>query len=424
MYLLLVILGMLSSCVQEQAYDQETTAKLDELLESKQVFKARRFYNANKENIPPDKRLIHSAILASSFNASATSNQAIVELFDRYLHQIDDATKCDLLKLKLQNHVKLFEYKSALNVTKELIENYSILLDSSESSDLSNQRSIWQALKDQPKQSMVKKQHSVIKLINGSRIPTAVNGKGRPINLTFDTGANISVIISSLADAMGLKQLKPSFTVKGIMGNDITANMAIAKVIEFGNVKMKNVAFMVFPDSALYFPQADFQIYGILGYPVISALGEIQLTGDDKLIIPRENTESSYPNLAMNYLTPIVELYSKQDTLLFTFDTGASNTWIYEEYFNANKKEIMDKYQLTQLNLGGAGGVMIHDVYKIEFPIKIGDQRTTINSAVLFPETNQVLHDQYTGNLGLDAIKSFDNMILNFEKMFVQFAMD
>ena len=420
-FLFLGVFGILSSCTQEQTYNQEISVELDKWLERNEVFKARRIYESYKEDISPDKSLIYSSIIANSFNASASSNKSITQLLNQYSEKIDDTTKYDLLKLKLQNHVKLFEYKNAFNVTSELIESYSPLIDSTELSDLNNQLNIWKALSDQPAQSIQEKQYSIIELVNASRIPTLINGRDEPINLTFDSGANLSVIISSLADSMGLKRLKSNFTVKGIMGNNITANVAIAEEIEFGNVKMENVVFMVFPDSALYFPDADFQIYGLLGYPVISALHEIQLTKDNKLVIPQESTESTYSNLAMNFLTPVVELVSVQDTLLFTFDTGASSTWIYEKYFNANKKDIRKKYELTQLNLGGAGGMVSHDVYKIEFPIKIGNQSLTIDSAILFPKKNQVIHSEYSGNLGLDAIKSFDKMILNFDKMFVQF---
>lgn len=105
-----------------------------------------------------------------------------------------------------------------------------------------------------------------------------------------------------------------------------------------------------------------------------------------------------------------------------TFDTGASTTWVYEQYFKAHEKDIMEKYRTTQLKLGGAGGLVSHEVYRIKFPIKIGDQSINLDSVILFPNKNENVHGQYSGNLGLDAIKSFDKMILNFEDMFVQFS--
>ena len=63
--------------------------------------------------------------------------------------------------------------------------------------------------------------------------------------------------------------------------------------------------------------------------------------------------------------------------------------------FKKHEERIKKDYQLTKLNLGGAGGVTSQDVYKIKFPMTIGDQSTTLESAILFPEKGQNVHNQY-----------------------------
>lgn len=422
--LLLFVSYLLLACNSSEVSNQKILSQINELIDNDEVFAARRVFESSMEDLPVLDSLIFSSILNNAFNASASSNSALDRLFTHFPKQLTLTTKCDLLKIKLQNHVKLFEYKDAYQTASDLVNNYASFLDSTETADFQNQINLWQGLSEQPPQIVHKKRHSVIDLVGGSRIPSFINNADQVVDLTLDSGANLSVIISSLADTLGLKRLDAFVDIKGILGNDIAAQMALADSIRFGNVQINNVAFIVFPDSALYFPQANFQIYGIIGYPVISALEEIQLTKDNKLIIPETHTNSSLSNLAMNFLTPVVELLSDKDTLLFTFDTGADNTWIYEKYYTKHKKRIEREYELSVIKSGGAGGVISHNVYQIKFPIQIGKHAVTLESAVLFPEKNENVHNQYAGNLGLDAIKSFDKVILNFKQMFVQFAMN
>ena len=422
--ILISVVVLFEACTPNQKFDvnKNITIKLASLLENSEIFKAKRLFESTKHQLSLLDSLIYSSKLDYYFNSPASSNIYLDRLFKHYSDELNNKTKCDLLKIKLRNHVKLFEYKEATNINSELIEDYSTFLDSLALIDLKNELNLWKALSNQPSQLVKYKNHSVIKLIDGSRIPTIVNSAKSSVNLTFDTGANVNIIISSLVDSLGIKRLKGTINIKGILGNDIPAEIALAKSIKFGNVELENVVFVVFPDSVLYFPHANFQIYGILGYPVISALQEIQLTKENELIIPSKTTESSYSNLAMDYLTPILELVSENDTLLFTFDTGAEKTWIYDKYYKANENEIKKNHEITQLKLGGAGGLVTHNVYLIDFPIKIGDQPLNLDSAVLFPTSIGVEHEKYTGNLGLDAIKSFDKMTLNFEDMFVKFS--
>ncbi|RTZ46153.1 hypothetical protein EJ377_17055 [Chryseobacterium arthrosphaerae] len=49
----------------------------------------------------------------------------------------------------------------------------------------------------------------------------------------------------------------------------------------------------MFADQALSFPQISYQINGILGFPVIEALKEVQLTQDDYFIVPEKETKIS-----------------------------------------------------------------------------------------------------------------------------------
>lgn len=324
--------------------------------------------------------------------------------------------------MKLQNHARLFEYDQAANTSIEIMEKYSSYVDSVELTDLSNELNIWSGLRNEPPQLLSKKEFTEIKLIAGSRVPTFLNRSPKSVDLIFDTGANFSLIIESLADSLQIKILDTQVKVQGILGNEILAKIGISSSMTFGNIQLQNVVLLVFPDSTLYFEKADFQISGIIGFPVISALGEIHRTTGDILTIPAEVSESSYSNLALDYLTPLIEVASEGDSLVLTFDTGAGRTWLFEKYYRSHKEDIDQEYQKTEITLGGVGAVNKYEAFLIEFPFSIGNSSSILDSTIVFDHVFFREQMKYTGNLGQDIIQSFDTMILNFDAMYIQFS--
>ncbi len=63
--------------------------------------------------------------------------------------------------------------------------------------------------------------------------------------------------------------------------------------------------FLVFPDEALAFPEIGYQIHGIIGFPVIEGMKEIEITRDDRFIVPDKRSTFSERNLAIDFLTPL-----------------------------------------------------------------------------------------------------------------------
>lgn len=184
-----------------------------------------------------------------------------------------------------------------------------------------------------------------------------------------------------------------------------------------GNIEIYNPVFLVLPDEALSFPQIDYQIFGILGFPVIEALGEIRITQDGNFIVPEEeSTFSGKSNLAMKGLTPLIYIGDKH----FTFDTGADQSIFYNIFYQENKKFVDDNYKLEKINLGGAGGEKEFVGYIINHTLNVGDQQVRLENIRLLKEKIKENETVY-GNIGQDLIQKFDKMIINFNKMFIKF---
>jgi len=140
-----------------------------------------------------------------------------------------------------------------------------------------------------------------------------------------------------------------------------------------------------------------------------------------RIIVPETGTGSSHSNLALDFLTPVVEVMSKNDTLLCTFDTGAGKTWLFKNYYDKFRSLIDSTYERTSVSLGRAGMINTYEGYMIGLDVMIGGPRQTLDSEVLLPRNLNSDQKYYDGNLGQDYFGSFDEMIINFDHMFVKF---
>lgn len=236
------------------------------------------------------------------------------------------------------------------------------------------------------------------------------------MNFIFDTGANISTISASAAQRLKLEIIPADIDVDAITGKSVKASLAVCKKMVLGNIVVENAVFLVFGDDALSFPQINYQINGILGFPVIEALKEVQLTQDDYFIVPdKETAINSSSNMAIDGLSPLIFIDGKH----FSFDTGADHTILYAPFYLENKKNIDAKYQLTKIGMGGAGGKIEHDGFKIDHTFHIlGKPIVLKDISVLKTKINK---ETVYGNIGQDVIKQFKKMTLNFDHMFIKF---
>src|SRR5690606_25583383 len=232
----------------------------------------------------------------------------------------------------------------------------------------------------------------------------------------FDTGANFSVITDSLAIQSGIEIIGESFKVKAVTGGEVDSRIGIADSLRLGNTLLKNVVFLVFPYESLSFPEANYMIDAILGFPVINGLGEIMLINGEEFHITAAASKFGDHNLALDFLTPIVEVHENGSSLAFTFDTGANSTAFYSEYFNLRRDNILKHGIKDSMRFGVAGGVFKVPVYKVTVSGRIGDSHFKLDSAAVQQTATRDYPGIY-GNLGQDVLSQFDTLILNFKEM-------
>lgn len=391
-------------------------------LREKDYFKLNQLLEKSGEAISLEKRNYFSAFVASAFNQP---EQAIVltnQLLEKKTPFVEDSTRVALLMLQRDNYFKTFHYQKAAVVGKELVAKYQTILGN-QLHDVQNTLLIHQALANTPPQQIriqpdsLRWRRNRIGLVE---IPIQINKQ--PKNIIFDTRAHLSTVTKSFAKQIGLTILPVTYEESsGITGKTFKSELGIADSLYIGHILIKNVVFQVLPDEILYFPPIHFQIQGILGFPVITALNQVRFIKDGRLLIGEKPVKMFFRNLAFDRSTTVISLRCNEDTLNYHFDTGATGTEFYSNYFDKYKARILKQGVPRQIESGGAGGMAQRGVYTLPLVnLYIGSKKATLKDITVHT-TPSYKGQPYYGNIGQDVINQFDEMTLNFKDMYLSF---
>lgn len=409
------ILFFLSACNPQ---DEDKFNEIYHLIKQDNFFKAKELYNVYRGDLSKPYQHFVEAALSNAFNRLDESEEKI-NLLIKQEKSLPDSLQFELYKLKSDNSIKLYKYKEAKNAILTILSDYREFLTDETLSNFENVLKIWTAIENSPPQKVDIQGESIIKMekdlagLNNLKVSRDTDS----LNFIFDTGANLSTTIESVAKQLKMKIIPIDIEVNTITGSKVQAQLAVCDRLTMGHIEMHNVVFLVFPDEGLSFPQINYQIYGILGFPVIEALKEIRITQDGHFIVPEiESTFTENSNMAMDRLTPLIYIDKKH----FTFDTGANKTMLYNNFYLENKDEIDSNYPLKKISFSGANGMAEFDGYVISQTFTIGEKEVSLENVSLLIEKIEESETVY-GNIGQDIIQQFDTMILNFNQMFIKF---
>ncbi len=418
--LLLLSFILLFSCGNptNKTSNKELVSKMENLVETKDFFKLRTVYNKNNSNLSDKHSLYFSAIINNVFNKAEESNRDIDIILADYSTSLNDTMLNRLYQKKLLNHLNLYEYEQAANASDYIQTNFLAFNDSIDVVNLKNEIKIWKALKDVPKQEIIKTHDTTIPMTRDKvgllNIDVAFGNTTK--NVLFDTGANFSVMIRSLAEELGYQIIDADFYVTAATGIKVKSDIAIADELNIGGIIFKNVFFLVVDDENLSFPQIDYYINGAIGFPVIEALDEIRITKENKIFVPKNPVEYNYNNLALNGLMPIIALKYKGDTLRLNFDTGATTTSLYPQFYKDYKNDIVNNYEKETFTSGSGGGIIDFEGYVINnINFKVANSEANLDSLRLHIEDIGDKESNFHGNFGQDYIAQFDEMIMSFK---------
>lgn len=399
----------------------ETAADLEPLVrlyESRRYFSLRDRLEARGEPAeaePPGLRVLRAAV-AHAFNEPERSNALLDPILAPGGGGASDSLRYEARRIRFRNLLRLHRYADAGAVLSALLAETPEFVDSARVRDFRNTSRITDAVADVPPQRVVRRSAAKLRRLGRGHVEVALGDSVR--DYPIDTGANLSLLIRSEAEALGL-EVRPAGVELGTSTDvRVTADLAVADRMALGGIELRNVLFLVVSDEVMTFP--GLVIRGLIGFPVVEALGELRFRRDGPIQVPAEVPARSLRNLALHQLTPLVRVGYRADTLLCRFDTGANDTEFYEPFLRRHRRPIEAAGTPDTARMGGAGGVRQLPGYRIEdVPLELGGIRVTLPDAhvhtrVLVQSEEENFLDC---NIGHDVLAGLDEYVLNFRSM-------
>jgi predicted aspartyl protease len=420
-YLIAVLVLTSCSTIPKKVQDN----KLLTYYKEKNFFKLENLLSKIKfDKSNPDLILYHATV-DNVFNKPDESNRLINILLKDYAKYFNDTIVKELYYMRSANAYRLQDYKSAYFNDSVIVNKYRYVCDSSEIETRKDDITIFHTMMDVPKMeiNMAENSKIPIKRDRAGLQNLAVTMQNDSVDFVFDTGAEFSVIIESVAKKYGVKMLDGNVRTGTSTSKKVNGHMGLLN-IKLGSIELKNVAFLVLPDSLLTFANGLYVIKGIIGFPVMFAFTGFTIVDNEFLMVSQKHLESADKNFAIDGQYIIIRVTAHNDTLPFLFDSGNQTTILSSSYFNRYKTEIIGKCKKEEVVTGGAGGMVKTEAYILDsLTISAGNSRYTLDSIQIYPKDFLGYDMKYLyGNFGQNYISKFSEMRIDFGSMNISFA--
>ncbi len=265
---------------------------------------------------------------------------------------------------------------------------------------------------------------------SGIGYPAAAPG-GEPVIARLDTGAEISIISASTAQAWNATLLEGTATLHGYGGGGFHARPAVIPVLMFGKATLHNIAAYVVADEDLDSQQVKLKTKALLGYPVIAALGRLTFRKDGSLTIsatsPARDLRMAsalwYGNhsLVIELATQVLESEGKiaggTADRLFMLDTGSASTWLTDHYL-AEHTNVFHGPPPDKALLAGIDGVHEIAAYVADpVPLFAGSTMLVLRGQHILatPEGGEAEH--FFGLIGQDVLGTLNSYTVDLRNM-------
>lgn len=396
-------------------------ARLDSLYRAQDCFGLRDALAGMRGGAAVD---FYRAAAAVAFNRPAEAVGELRRFLDSPAAAADAARRQTAYELLGDAYVRTGRYAQAAEVYAALAGDAAA--DSAARENAANVRGLWAALAGTPAQTVeapgpvrVATTRDRANLVN-----VEVEAGGERISFVYDTGANLSTVSESTAREMGFRVMDDSVRVGSSTGAASYARVGVAPELRIGGAAVRNVAFLVFPDSALAFPQINYQIRGIIGFPVIAGFGATTIMRGGELVLgdTAAADAGAEQNLCMRGLMPLVAAEHAGERLHFGFDTGAQTTSLYPPFLAARRALVEAGGAPSAVQTGGAGGMRQAQAYTLApLVLRIGGREATVPQVRVYSERTTDDSERVYGLIGQDVIRQFDAVTLDFRRMQLRF---
>lgn len=395
---------------------------LDLLVQKKEYPELERQLGAAK--LSPDERVYFEAILADRSNqlsqAIPTLEKILPGLTTTHPHRAAIA-----LRALAGDYFKVGRYADSCDTYSDLLKHFAGEFTPAEKQTIQDNLRTFELLRGALPQTISGTRNFTVPV---QRDPTGdidvpVEVAGVKQWWIFDTGANVTALSMSTAKQLGLTISKGSAsTQSGATGTEVPLRAAVIPQLTLGGVIVHNVAALVMEDKALDVPTGEdqrYQIQGILGYPVLAALGSFTLTGDQMLVAPESQPSARSSRLYLEELTPLLEATVDGQELLFGLDTGSSSGSFSATYLAKFPRQFASLTPKKSATAGAGGDVLYLVTYSLpQIDLYLGTATAMLeNVPVSTRDLGVDPLDYVYGNLGQSLLNQFHSYTIDFSRM-------
>jgi len=248
-------------------------------------------------------------------------------------------------------------------------------------------------------------------------VPVRINGKRA--RFAMDTGAALSVVGETAAHALGIDIRGDRFEMSDAAAQKLACRAGLAASLEVGSFQLRNVVFCVLPDDQPGFSDVPEMERGLLGLPVLLALGTIRWTSDGTVeiggsLVKRDMAKS---NLCLDAAMPVLQASMGAGRLRLELDTGNPETFLYRE-FGEDFPDAVKGAEVGTYALEGLGESVTAESRNLpRLDLVVAGQPVSIEKVAMVMETAGPACLSCSGNAGLDLFHGARRVTLDFQAM-------
>lgn len=238
----------------------------------------------------------------------------------------------------------------------------------------------------------------------------------------LDPTAPFNLICRSTARSVGLKISAESATIHTLTGKPMEVHMTVIPRFTIGTVTFRNMTAFVFNDADYYFPHSAYYVRGVLGYPAVSALGNVTISAERSSIEVRPGDKAErVTDGAPFYLDGdrvVTALGKPGQERMYVVDAGGQRTYLTSRWYSEHSTDF-DGKPMRLVSLPGAQREPPAPAYVADaVTLDVGGTPVTLHYLeVLTQPLNAAAVDDSYGTLGVDALDELKSYTFDYRTM-------
>ncbi len=432
----------------------DSEARMQNLLADHQYIRMQ----AQLGDLPSDQAQVYRGILANRTNQLEQSVQLLEPLVDQVTAS-GDKTREKLLRMTLaEDYLRLGDWDKAGQAFRDIDDRLHGVLSSGEQDEIEMPLKMLPLVKgnlpitaDSCEPFRIQVSTNPLGLID---VPVLIDSSSH--HWMLDPTSQFNFISRSVAQDAGLEISRDSATIHTLTGRPIQVHgTVIQEFIIGGRLTLHNVTAFVFDDGDYTFKSAGYRVEGVLGYPVLAAMGRLIVSDNTIQVDP---AKEDGPNEVADRLTTGAQFYLDGDQIIvalgraqepapallapdspaqgssagrpggsggregsddqmFSIDAGGQQTYLTARWFNEHAAEFTGKklepFTFPDTDSGPRSAYIAENV-----PLAIGDTAIELhNVPVLTQPLGAAAHDDVYGVIGIDGLDQLTSYTFDYRTM-------